>query len=97
MTVHMRPTARTRGYNWRWEKARKTYLATHPLCVMFNREGHARAATLVDHIIPHKGDTALFWDVRGNWQALCKPHHDKDKQREERGSTQAVDETGWPI
>ena len=38
---------------------------------------------MVDHIKPHKGDETLFWDET-NWQALCKPHHDIDKQREER-------------
>jgi 5-methylcytosine-specific restriction protein A len=25
---------------------------------------------VVDHIRPHMGDPALFWD-EGNWQALC--------------------------
>ena len=41
-------------------------------------------ATLVDHIIPHKGDQALFWDWR-NWQSLCTPCHNRVKQRKERG------------
>jgi 5-methylcytosine-specific restriction protein A len=26
----------------------------------------------------------LFWDSEGNWQSLCKPHHDSAKQAEER-------------
>lgn len=39
-------------------------------------------ATVVDHIRPHRGDQALFWD-RTNWQALCAAHHSRDKQREE--------------
>jgi 5-methylcytosine-specific restriction endonuclease McrA len=81
----------------RWEKARKTYLASHPLCAMCQREGRVTAATVVDHIKPHKGDTKLFWDVANNWQALCKPHHDQDKQREERGRFQSIGEDGWPI
>ena len=38
-------------------------------------EGKYVKATVVDHIIPHRGDQKLFWD-RGNWQALCKRHHD---------------------
>ena len=31
-------------------------------------------ATVVDHIMPHKGDNTLFWD-RDNWQSLCKRFH----------------------
>lgn len=92
-----RGSARERGYNSRWEKARKTYLMRNPLCIMCKREGRVTAATVVDHIIPHKGDTALFWDTENNWQPLCAPHHDRDKQREERGRFQAVDADGWPI
>jgi len=91
-----RGSARERGYNSRWEKARKTYLMRNPLCVMCQKEGRVTAATVVDHIRPHKGDSALFWDT-DNWQSLCKPHHDRDKQREERGRFQAVDIDGWPI
>ncbi|WP_317617964.1 HNH endonuclease [Rhodobacter capsulatus] len=40
-------------------------------------------ASVVDHITPHRGNKALFWD-RYNWQALCKPCHDRVKQRQER-------------
>lgn len=42
------------------------------------------AATVVDHIIPHRGDETLFWDPI-NHQALCAPCHNSAKQREERG------------
>ncbi|MCA2012409.1 HNH endonuclease [Cereibacter sphaeroides] len=42
-----------------------------------------RAPDLVaDHIEPHRGATELFWDP-GNLQCLCKPCHDKHKQRAE--------------
>jgi 5-methylcytosine-specific restriction protein A len=92
-----RGSARQRGYNTRWEKARKTYLMRNPLCVLCQREGRVTPATVVDHIVPHKGDTKLFWDTEDNWQPLCKPHHDRDKQREERGRFQAVDADGWPV
>jgi 5-methylcytosine-specific restriction protein A len=30
---------------------------------------------VVDHVIPHKGDRALFWDEANNWQALCARCH----------------------
>ena len=39
-------------------------------------------AQVVDHIEPHRGDQALFWN-KANWQALCSTHHSADKQREE--------------
>lgn len=41
---------------------------------------------MVDHIVPHKGDEALFFDS-GNLQSLCKPCHDRDKAAEERGKS----------
>lgn len=65
-----RGTAHERGYNHRWAKARLTYLASHPLCVKCLKEGRTTAARVVDHVVPHLGDQALFWDVN-NWQALC--------------------------
>jgi 5-methylcytosine-specific restriction protein A len=91
-----RPSARARGYNHRWDKARITFLRRRPLCVMCEKQGRVTAAQVVDHIIPHKGDQALFWDT-ANWQPLCTPHHNRDKQSMERGGevvTIGVD--GWP-
>lgn len=79
-----RGTAVKRGYNSRWQKARLTYLKSHPLCVECLKEDKVVAATVVDHIIPHKGDQKLFWDT-GNWQALCKQCHDKKTAREDGG------------
>lgn len=71
-----------RGYNYRWQKARERFLRKHPLCAYCEREGRLTAATIVDHIIPHRGDQQLFWD-ESNWQALCKFCHDSVKAREE--------------
>ncbi|MFT0137292.1 HNH endonuclease [Alcanivoracaceae bacterium MT1] len=79
-----RSSAAKRGYGKRWQKAREQFLAENPLCVFCQARGLVRAATVVDHKIPHKGDMKLFWR-RSNWQALCKPCHDIDKQRLERG------------
>jgi 5-methylcytosine-specific restriction protein A len=72
-----------RGYNYTWQKARSIYLGLHPLCVMCQASGRLTAASVVDHIKPHQGDQALFWD-EANWQALCKRCHDSDKQMLER-------------
>lgn len=59
----------------RWRMMRKAFLAQHPLCQMCEAKGEYRQATIVDHVIPHKGDEALFWDSN-NWAALCKRCHD---------------------
>lgn len=76
-----RPSSSQRGYTGTWDRAKAEFLARHPFC---RRCGDR--ATTVDHIKPHKGDPALFWD-RSNWQALCARDHNSAKQREERRST----------
>jgi len=90
-----------RGYTWAWTKARNAYLQAHPLCVMCQAMKPARvtAANVVDHIIPHQGDQALFWDSEGNWQSLCAPHHNGEKAEiEGRHKARAkFDETGRVI
>ncbi len=63
-------------YNRQWQKARAIYLRAHPLCVHCEEAGRLTPATEVDHIIPHRGDKALFWD-RSNWQSLCKRCHSR--------------------
>lgn len=72
----LRGGADARGYNAEWRKARAAFLKRHPLCVECQREGKLTPATVVEHIIPHRGDPQLFWD-EGNWQALCKGCHDR--------------------
>ena len=68
-----------RGYNAKWNKARKIFLASHPLCAVCGAP-----ATDVDHIIPHKGNKNLFWD-QSNWQALCHSCHSRKTAREDMG------------
>lgn len=76
-----------------WRRARAAYLAEAA------RRGELRCARtgalligtgrahplspVVDHITPHRGDPALFWD-RDNWQIVSKAWHDSEKQRLER-------------
>jgi len=76
-----RGTAAQRGYDARWRKARKRFLAANPLCAECMKEGKVTAASVVDHIIPHKGDPVLFWD-ESNWQSLCKQCHDRKTTKE---------------
>lgn len=79
-----RGTAHQRGYDSQWRKARIGFLRNHPLCVYCFAKGLVIEATVVDHITPHKGVKALFWE-RGNWQALCKKCHDSKTVREDGG------------
>ena len=63
-------------YGSRWQKARKGFLAQHPLCVECLKNGITKGANVVDHHIPHKGNIKKFWDV-SNWQSLCVRCHNK--------------------
>ena len=78
-----RPSAAARGYGARWRRARRAFLARHPLCARCAARGRLAPATVVDHVTPHRGDPGLFWDER-NWAALCKPCHDAKTTREGR-------------
>jgi 5-methylcytosine-specific restriction protein A len=64
-----RPNSSRRGYGYRWQQAREAFLRRHPLCVMCLEENRYEPATVVDHVVPHRGDVELFWD-RDNWQPL---------------------------
>ncbi|WP_312072141.1 HNH endonuclease signature motif containing protein [Anaerotignum propionicum] len=78
-----RLSASKRGYDSRWRKARARFLKDHPLCVKCKEEGILVKATVVDHIVPHRGDQRLFWD-ESNWQPLCKKCHDKKTMTEDK-------------
>ena len=56
---------------------------SYPLCAACEAEGRLVPAMVVDHVTPHRGDLRLFWDS-GNWQALCKPCHDRKTAAEDR-------------
>ena len=81
-----RGSSNAKGYTYRWQKEREAYLIRNPLCEnCLNKHDVIRAATEVDHIIAHKGDMRLFWDV-DNWQGLCKSCHSKKTAKEQRNS-----------
>lgn len=68
-----------RGYDRRWQKYRKWFLERNPLCAVCGG-----IATVVDHIVPHKGNRQLFWD-EDNHQPLCKHCHDVKTAAEDGG------------
>lgn len=77
-----RPSARDRGYDARWEREAKAFLAlpARRLCAC----GCGREADMVDHIIPHKGDQRRFWD-RSNWQPMNRRCNSRKAARDEGG------------
>ncbi|SKB05146.1 HNH endonuclease [Sporosarcina newyorkensis] len=79
-----RGTTTQQGYGYRWQQARKGYLQDNPLCVICREQGIRTAANVVDHIIPHRGDTELFWNRR-NWQPLCSSCHSRKTAMEDAG------------
>ena len=76
----LRGNAAARGYDVKWREARRLFLKRHPLCQRCLKYGKITPATVVDHIVPHRGDMLLFWDQE-NWQALCKECHDQKTGR----------------
>jgi len=90
-------SAHSRGYDSRWQRARVAFLFAHPLCALCAATGRATAATVVDHVNPHRCDPRLFWD-EGNWQPLCAMCHDSAKSKQERaGYLPGCDATGIPL
>ncbi|MBS0535381.1 MAG: HNH endonuclease [Proteobacteria bacterium] len=76
-----RQSANQRGYDSKWRRESKEYLARPENCLCAC--GCGRAADMVDHIIPHRGDRKLFWD-RKNWQPMASsPCHVRKKQAAE--------------
>ena len=82
--VRHRASAWRRGYDNRWRKIRAAQLAMEPLCRMCLAEGKYTPATDVDHIIPHRGNPRLMYDV-DNLQSLCHSCHSRKTVLEDGG------------
>ncbi|MNV39890.1 hypothetical protein D3C71_1314830 [compost metagenome] len=73
----------------RWQKLRMEVLKRDQFTCQMVGCGRIDANTsrlVADHKTPHRGDERLFWDEQ-NLQCLCKPCHDKLKQKEERAQS----------
>lgn len=66
----------------RWFALRAQVLNANPLCVACQREGRVTIAKEIDHVIPHRGDERLFWNL-GNLAGLCSTHHVQKTRRGE--------------
>jgi 5-methylcytosine-specific restriction protein A len=56
---------------------RAAFLHEHPMCAHCTTE----PAAVLDHITPHRGVVALFWD-QNNWQGLCLGCHGRKTAEE---------------
>jgi 5-methylcytosine-specific restriction protein A len=65
----------------RWSVMRANQLSREPWCVECLKRGEHVFAKEVDHIQPHRGDPALFYDEI-NLQSLCKPDHSRKTANE---------------
>ena len=79
-----RPSAARRGYGPRWRRARAAFLAEHPLCTSCRAEGRIVPATVVDHVVPHRGDRTAVLGRGELGTGLCKRCHDAKTAREGR-------------
>ena len=75
-------TGETRYDSGRWRRLREAVLLDHPFCRDCEREGQTYStANVVDHIVPHRGNVTLMFDV-ANCQPLCAHHHRLKSARE---------------
>jgi len=78
-----------KGYDHKWRRYRKYYLAMHPVCVRCLEFKVSALATVVDHIKPVNGaDDPLFY-VQANHQSLCRDCHS--------WKTRVVDKKGFGV
>lgn len=77
-----RPNAGERGYGWAWQRYRLMFLSRPENVICASCKHYV--ASVVDHIVPHKGDSELFWEET-NHQALCKRCHDRKTAIEDGG------------
>lgn len=76
-------------YNDRkWRALRASQLRKQPLCERCLEQGKVTAASVCDHIEPHKGNLEKFWT--GPFASLCKYHHDVKTIMEDGGLNSAA-------
>ncbi len=77
-----RKSAAKRFYGRSWQRARRTHLQEHPLCLdpFKTHQPVIVAATIVDHALPHNENDELFW-TQAFWGSLCAPCHSQKTTR----------------
>ena len=80
----------------RWRNLRRHQLQAHPLCKHCAERALVTVATVVDHVVPHKGDINKFW--LGELQSLCDGCHKSTKHFQElRGYRPDIGLDGYPL
>ncbi len=80
----------------RWKKRAHAQLAAQPLCAFCLRTNKITPATIVDHVVPHRGNEYAFWN--GEVQSLCAYHHNSHKKQDEfLGYSKDIGLDGWPV
>lgn len=77
-----RGSSTERGYDYRWQRFRKLYLAMYPLCCDCMEHGVVTAATDIHHKAKLREYPELKYD-NDNLMALCGKHHDARTARGE--------------
>ena len=81
----------------KWKQLRRSQLQAKPFCAYCLQLEIRSPATVADHVTPHRGNKALFFDPL-NLQSLCKTCHDSAKQRlEKSGVLAGGDVHGMPF
>jgi hypothetical protein len=68
-----------------WQSIRAAQLRRQPLCERCLEEKRIEPATVCNHRVAHRGDWPTF--IAGPFESLCKSHHDREAQAEERRAT----------
>lgn len=86
-----RGSARSRGYDHRWDKASAAFRTVHPLCQYCEAGAfgpvRVSAAEVTDHLYPHRRFAGVMW-LDTWWVAACTDCHS--------GPKQAVEARGLP-
>lgn len=65
----------------RWREKALAQFAAHSLCSRCSTDHRPVAASVANHVIPHKGNETLFWE--GELESVCAPCHDGAIRSEE--------------
>lgn len=72
-----RGSSRERGYTGTWEKVRKSFLASCPLCERCEESGQVKVASIVHH-----RDRNPRNNIESNLEALCNDCHEREHRAE---------------
>ena len=82
-------------YTAAWRKLRSHQLTVEHLSRMCLASGVTTAATVCDHVVPHRDDPDLFW--AGPFQSLCATWDGRFKQSGGVKHLQGCDANGEPL